>query len=1136
MPQDSLSDILSGTPSRPAAPAPVDSGAIPDPPRSLGGRALDIGLAAISPIPAVQRATARAADVLDVAPRGDLQEATLFDLPQAVGAIPDVLRRFFDPQTNLATMRGFTAGAVEGLGDIVSPLDAITGGAAGALRGLRGLRSARSARVADDVSDSLSDILSGPVPTRRQRIRAALDEPPTLPSSRVPSRAPQTPERGVRFVDTPPPAVDARPPLTDETKALAGIVEELEEFQFAPGKLVREGDDAIHIATQANAPVYRDIRRLIQGGSKPSGRKMAAQIRHYLATGERTQAVDAALDIAARRVSGRTLLEGGERISKPLLDPASAGASVLEDAGRNPFLEAVEEVATPLGRTAQGVPPQGAIPARRVLEFNTIKRMPEDVQDDLAGIFEKHGGFVDQRRGVQSVARTQALADQMTVPLRELSKGQALNAEELAAYQNALASVMTKRNRLAALIDEGAADEVTRLEFATLTDDAVSLMSSLRGATAEAGRSLNILKSRARALELGDEGFIRAALKAPGVEASMSEIARAALAAGTDPVKQLEALRKLGRGSFYDKATAAYYNSLLSGIKTQLRNLIGNTFNAAANTALPLVGAPVDVARARLTGAPREMFLGEAYQNFRAGILGAVEGSRHALFTLKHGFTPQAVQGAAKGAFDAPRVELPGGMLTNAPSRALEAMDVLFRTIARRQETYAGAYAQARKEGIRRGPALARRMSELMTDTRRGTHGQRIAREADRFAARAVFQEEGGWTAKAIQRAKGPGAPMPVRVLATWIAPFSRTPLNILRQGAEFSPLGFGMRNVRAGIDQAGHAIGARAEAQALARATTGTLLMPLAWAAAEGRITGAVPSNPRERAAFFAAGKRPNSIKLGDTWVEYNLFQPLSVTLSAVANAHDAFMKSDRSDEAAEAAFAQAALAVGSSFLDQSFASQLSNVINAMEEPDRYASRVLNLTAQGAIPGSGLLRNVTQAVDRNAEGESIIRRPEGVVESMMAITPGLSSRVPARLDPFGQTVTRPGSSMVSGFVAPTISPETDDPVTRKLIELGEFPGSPTATLTVRGERVQFTREQERAFIQAQGLEQRQAVERVLARTGFDRLPEERQQGRVRKAMRDARDRVRTRVQRFVRRGGAFTVGDLVSSRVEVPE
>lgn len=284
---------------------------------------------------------------------------------------------------------------------------------------------------------------------------------------------------------------------------------------------------------------------------------------------------------------------------------------------------------------ATPVPPEQPIPRERLYEFPSIQKMPEEVRGDITDLLERHQGFTSQRRGVQSIERTEALSERIDVPIERLTPGKALTAEELAAYRNAVASVLTKRQPLAEKIAAGRATDVERLQFDEMTHEAVALTASFRGAKAEAGRALNILRSRARVLEYGDAAFIEAALKAPGFAEDTARVARAVAEAGGDPLKQLQALREAG-GTGFDRVAGLYYNSLLSGVKTNLRNAIGNTFNAIANTITPLGAAPADSIRARLTGAPRTVFAGEFGQNIAGAFAGLEAGFRDALFTLRH--------------------------------------------------------------------------------------------------------------------------------------------------------------------------------------------------------------------------------------------------------------------------------------------------------------------------------------------------------------------------------------------------------------------------------------------------------------------------------------------------------------------
>lgn len=356
---------------------------------------------------------------------------------------------------------------------------------------------------------------------------------------------------------------------------------------------------------------------------------------------------------------------------------------------------------------------------------------------------------------------------------------------------------------------------------------------------------------------------------------------------------------------------------------------------------------------------------------------------------------------------------------------------------------YAGTYARERQEGIRGGPALHQRMAELLTSD--DPVSMRLRDQAEQFAARAVFQEDPGPITRWLLQAKGSHQPLPMRAAATFIAPFIKTPAAILKQGAEFSPLGFAMRGARAG---------GREGAQALGRASlgTGALLGPLAWLAATDRLTG--PSDPGERAAWFESGRRPNSVRIGDQWIEYGLFQPLAIPAAAVANAWQRFRASDGGDEAAQESMIAAVTGAGASMLDQLFLTGLSALVEAVQDPERSSRRFFSLAAQSLVPASGMLRNITHAVD------PVVRRQEGVVESVKAIIPGASDSLLPQRTRFGEPVQRPGGPLRRGFMAPAISPVVRDPVADALARANVTPTTSRATFTLRGERVPLTRQQ----------------------------------------------------------------------------
>lgn len=892
------------------------------------------------------------------------------------------------------------------------------------------------------------------------------------------------------------------PDVERRLAAIAGDSGGASEVTAPPGArpAAPEGDRALQPARPPEAVPGQTGQtsqvdpRAPRRGVKDEGGFVQSQLLQRLGGGAIGAATGAATGEDGEDRTERAVLFGLAGAAAPSLLRAEHAPPRAAARGKAPSIRPHGELSS--------VPPAGAIRPSRRLAFPSLEKMPEPIREDLQRMLEQHGGFQDQRRNVQPVARTEARSERIAIPLEQIKPGTALNAEELAAYKNAVASVMTERLPLAEKIKAGTATSADKVKFSELTDRATVLVSSYRGAKAEAGRALNILRSKARVLEYGDAAFLDQLLRDNRSEDEIRRLAELAAKAGNDPVKQLELLRESNRPTLTQLFEGAYYNSLLSGVKTHLRNAIGNSFNVAANLATPLGAAPIDAARSKMTGSARQVRLGEIPEAIAATAVSLPQAFRDAVFTLQHGFTPKAVAAAATGQFDTPRVELPGGLLTNLPSRALEAADTFFRTLAYNQELHAGAYAIAR-QGSNDADQVARRMADLLTGTT--PEALELRDQAEKFAARAVFQEKPGKILGGlIHLTKGQDMPRAWRLAMTFVAPFVKTPANILRQGLEASPAGFMMSAAKEG---------GRRGAQAQGRAALGTIaLAPIAYLAATGRLSGNGPTDRSERAALMESGWRPNSVRVGDQWVQYQLFQPLSVPMAAVANAWERFEKGAQDDDSADESFMAAIAGAGSSLLEQSFLAGLNGLLDAVQDPERNAKQWLEQTAQGAVPASGLLRNLSQAVD------PVVRDPRGAKESIESIIPGLSKSVPPRLDRFGREVERPGGALERGFAVPGRSPETKDPVNALLRRLELTPDLPRTTAL--GD---LSRDDELAVRKAIGQERYARLQKFVDRPGFDQLPAERQQRLVENELREATTAVNQRAKALLARGQKVT-------------
>ena len=687
------------------------------------------------------------------------------------------------------------------------------------------------------------------------------------------------------------------------------------------------------------------------------------------------------------------------------LSPQTAGA------------EAVQEAQGALFRRVPGiagdVPPRSPIPDSRLDELSEsvdrlFPHLGEVEKLSLKSLIAEQGDeLLAHSRSVQSVERTDALAQELVFDLsRPLPKGTALNAEQMRHVVNLVAPLQERVTALAGEVAARPTDDVLKLKLQHASTRLTNVVLSYSGARAEAGRTLNILSQQAKALAVGDAKSILAARKL-GIDAD--QIAKVIAASPDDPVSQYRQLRDMYRPDWKAKLKWYYYSNILSGPQTHVRNLVSNVVNLSLRPASTVAGAAVDFAGAAVGGREREVFAGEVPVMFQQMYRALPEAWNKTLFMLKNGFSLSDVQD-----FEVRPAEMPGGIATNVVGRALAAADEFFRGIGFSMEMHAGAFSRARKQATREGLSGAelRDRTAALTAELLDRKPSDLLEQADRFSRRVTFQEQDNAVAKGLLafRDAVPGG--------AFLLPFIRTPANIFRQGLQFSPAGLLMPG----------AGGGRVGQQKMGEAALGTMLLaPVAWLAATGQITGAAPTDPGERDTFYGEGKRPNSVRIGDTWVSYAEAGPLVLPFAVVANAADAWRRSGgkMSAETVGAIVGQ----VGRSTLEQSYLTSLSAVFQALEDPQRYGAAFVQNLAAGLIPAVGLQRNITRATD------PLVRQPSNFVEGLERNVPGLSKGLLPKLDALGQPVEHPTGA--GALLVPQVSAARTDPIRAELARAG---------------------------------------------------------------------------------------------------
>ncbi|MEK6577998.1 MAG: hypothetical protein AABZ55_02115, partial [Bdellovibrionota bacterium] len=362
----------------------------------------------------------------------------------------------------------------------------------------------------------------------------------------------------------------------------------------------------------------------------------------------------------------------------------------------------------------------GAIGAIRPLQVVgkaiNIRLDKLDTTDDALKLIDatakQYKGTINEwRRETITHAETERLADQLGMSARDLlkfRKGQAFNAEQAFAARDILTTSAQETATLAKRATAENSDQALSTFRASL-ERHIAIQKSVSGITAEAGRALSQFKMVAKA---GAPLDYQRTLKILGGREVNEEIARRL--ASIDPSDTLALarfIREVQKVSKKDQVYEIWVNSLLSSPTTHIVNNSSNALVRALRTAEKGVSAGIDVIRSKVTGTPRERFVGEVPADVYGAVHGVPEGIRKAIWAYQNelpgeGVKLEAVHPAAiKGL---------KGKIIRTPGRALTAEDQFFKTMNFQAQLHTLAYRDAAKAGLK-GNAFWNRVAELQS-------------------------------------------------------------------------------------------------------------------------------------------------------------------------------------------------------------------------------------------------------------------------------------------------------------------------------------------------------------------------------------------------------------------------------------
>ncbi len=663
-----------------------------------------------------------------------------------------------------------------------------------------------------------------------------------------------------------------------------------------------------------------------------------------------------------------------------------------------------EEATAPVPET--GLTPEQTVEVAQTAANIRLGKFSPEVQPLISEWVEANGlRVVEATRGVVSDAAVRADAENLAETIgadveafrRRWSAGTTFNAEELVAVRGVLETktreVFEAQQRAQA---SNTSENLLRLEIA-LREQA-SIQEIVHGVTAEAGRALRSFRQSAEdVLKSGDQKAIEDILTRLGGRLKTEQAAELLSQLDiNDPTAVHKFILGFSKPSLADKIFFVWFNSILSGPRTHLRNAISNFSTTILSPIERATAAAIEVPLSAFQGRPRARFFNEVPADVFGAIRGLPEGVRHFAFTVKNGFPPVDIN---KLEVPAPAFGGPIGRVIGAPSALLQAADALGFAVNFNSALNVEAHRAASIEGLK-GQPFENRVAELLADPPAEMYDDAVARAKDRLFQRPVG-EFGQALMKMRDSVKIGGLP-----ILRFPIPFVRITINLAKFGLERTPVGFLnpqlIKNLAAKDPKA---------ADQLAAIFVGsTIIGALATYAIAGFITGAPPKDRSERDRFYREGKQPFAIRVGDHWFSYQSVEPWNVILGFAAGIGEG-IRNDEADPGEQVV--DFALSFARNFVDQSYMAGLSDIMDAIAEPERHAGKWWQRWVTSLMPFSSALRTAAQVAD------PVIRDPQNLWEALKANIPGLSTSVQPKITALGEDIERKGPAWFPVNITP---------------------------------------------------------------------------------------------------------------------
>jgi len=276
------------------------------------------------------------------------------------------------------------------------------------------------------------------------------------------------------------------------------------------------------------------------------------------------------------------------------------------------------------------------------------------------------------------------------------------------------------------------------------------------------------------------------------------------------------------------------------------------------------------------------------------------------------------------------------------------------------------------------------------------------------------------------------------------VTPFINTPTNLVSfyLDRQLAPIVEGIYNpLRAAMGKEIYG-SPKARAGALGRIATGTAMgaMTVSWVM-NGKITGGGPKDPAQRQAWINAGHQPYSIRVGDKFYSYARLDPYASFFGVIADLSEGLGSASATDDTSMAEDIMVATlgAFMRNIGQKTYLQGFTRLAKVIDDPDTYGDSYIRGLLGAAIP--------TMAAQLNQD--PYFREIRSLTDQWKSRIPGYSETLAPRRNVLGEPMKRSGYASPTPLLEP-LSPFqkselTRDPVAREIARLGHGFSPPQA-------------------------------------------------------------------------------------------